>query len=131
MKLLLTAFLALAVSACATVQPNNAGQRVLDVYRQYTDLAEGAAAYGSLAFCDTAPAGTVLCADRSLVEQIKVVRDNSEPVVKRAKEAALQPGFYGTAAERWVVIAQGALKALQDICTNPANANVCVAQPAH
>jgi hypothetical protein len=117
MKLTLTAILActLAICAgCATVQANNPGQKVLDIYRQYTEAAEGAAAYGKLPSCDTNP-GTVLCSDRDLVQQIKVVRDNTEPVVKSAKAAVLDPNFNGTTAQRWTVIAQNALDALNAI----------------
>ncbi len=129
----LALFLVFAAAAacvgCATTQPKNAGQAVLQAYADYTMLAEGAAAYGRFPFCDAKPAGTLVCADRTLVLQIQVVRDNTLPIIKSAKEASLQPGFNGSAAERWVTIANGALKALQEICTNPANVNLCVAQP--
>jgi hypothetical protein len=120
---------ALVFSAgCATVQPTNAGQAVLDTYRQYTELAEGAAAYGALPFCDSVAKGTI-CSDRSLVKQIKVVRDNTEPVIKQAKAAVLDPDFNGTAAQRWVVIANNALAALRAICTSNAPGSVCVPVP--
>jgi hypothetical protein len=127
--LAMTLALAAVVAGCATVQPTNAGQAVLDAYRQYTELAEGAAAYGSLPFCDTKPTGVVVCADRELVKQIKVVRDNTEPVIKQAKAAVLDPNFNGSAADRWVVIANNALAALRQICTSNAPGSVCVPVP--